>query len=575
MTRIVWVMMGGGLLSLAACGKDGGDQDDTMVDESGTDQGTDSGTDGGTDGGDDTGTDSDSGTTGGDSGTDDTGATSGTAPEACGNAVTLADGGHWLQEDLFGSTELVDLPHEQGPGVALGDFDGDGWLDALMTVGVERSLAFKNDGAGQLAPTDAFTVDGGVFPPANALATGDFDGDGDLDIVLSMARDHDDLVLFNDGAGAFTSVALPDSQNESMTPTVADFDGDGDLDLFLAGFTAWLDPRAVMDGEQVGDGQKLYHWEDGAFVDASSDLSPSVDVALTFQGAVLDYDADGDLDLYLANDYSQYVVISGMLANNGEGQLAEVQANCGLQGTIMGVTVGDANGDGLPDLFITDWGRVFLFINLGDGTFYEASAAQGIDPDAEESLVGWASVFVDIDGDADLDLATMFGPVIVGDAGTSTVPPEQPDTFFLNGGDAGFSEVSDGIGFNDMGIGRSVASGDLDRDGRPDLVVAGRVYLRSYLTRGGCDAGVTLLLDDEAMNRQGIGARVDAEIGGETLTRWMLPSTSFGASAAELHLGLGGAAQADRVTVTWLDGRTTVLTNVAAGTRALVTPSDD
>jgi len=513
----------------------------------------------------------DSGTTGvDDTGPDDTDTTGLAAPEACGNEVTLADGGRWLQEDLFGDTELTDLPNEQGPGVALGDFDGDGWLDALMTVGVERSLAFKNDGAGQLAPTDAFTVDGGEFPPANAVASADLNGDGYLDLVLSRAVGFDDLVLFNDGAGAFTSVALPDSQGESVTPTLADLDGDGDLDLFMGGFTAWLDPREVMDGEQVGDGLKLYHWEDGAFVDATSTLPAEVLTALTFHGAVLDYDADGDLDIYLGNDYSRYVVQSDLLVNNG-GSFELADCLCDLPGTIMGVTPGDANGDSLVDLYITDWAKDFLFINRGDGTFYEGGLAAGAEPDDDDSMVGWASAFVDIDGDTDLDLASMYGPVIVG---PSDVPAEQPDALLLSDDVGNYTDVSRAIGFNDDGIGRSIAVGDVDRDGKPDMVISGRVYLRSYLTRGGCDAGVTLLLDDEAMNRQGIGARVDAEVGDEVQTRWMLPSTTFGASAAEIYIGLGEATQADRVTVTWPDGRTTVLKDLPAGGRLIVNPPD-
>ena len=500
--------------------------------------------------------------------TDDTGEPP-TAPEACGNPVSFDDGGHWLQEDLFGATELVDLPNEQGPGVILGDFDGDGWLDAVMTVGVERSLAFKNDGTGQLQPTDAFTVDGGDFPSANSLASADLDGDGDLDIVLSRMRGVDDLVLLNDGAGAFTSTALPDSQGESVTPTVADLDSDGDLDLFMGGFVPWLDPREVMDGEQVGDGLKLYYQDSGAFVDATDRLPSEVLDALTFHGAVLDYDADGDLDIYLGNDYSRYVVQSDLLINNG-GTFEPADCLCDLPGTIMGVTPGDANGDSLVDLYITDWAKDFLFINRGDGSFYEGGLAMGAEPDNEDSMVGWASAFVDIDGDSDLDLASMYGPVIVGPA---DVPAEQPDALLLFE-DGSYTDVSDAVGFNDDGIGRSIAVGDLDRDGKPDLVISGRVYLRSFLTRGGCDAGITLNLDDGAMNRQGFGARVDAEVGGATLTRWMLPSTTFGASAAEIHLGLGGLTQAERVVVTWTDGRESVLTDVAAGTRAIVTPPD-
>ncbi len=561
-----------------AADTDGGTTDGGTTDGGTTDGGTTDGgtTDGGTtDGGTTDGGTTDGGTTDGgttDGGEDSAADTGGAEISACGQPVRLEDAGHWLQEDLYGDAELAELPNEQGPGVVLGDLDGDGWLDAVLAVGAEHSITFRNDGAGVLEVTEAFTVDGERFPSARSIAAGDIDGDGDLDLVLSRARGLDDLLLFNEGDGTFIGRPLQDSQGESVTPTLLDLDNDGDLDLFIAGFTQWLDPYEVQVGNQVGDGLKLYRWTGDAFVDATDLLDPDSLPALTYHGNVIDFDLDGDLDLYLGNDYGRYVVTSNMYANDG-GRFSQAGCACDLPGTIMGVAPGDPNGDGLPDLYITDWDRNFLLTNLGDGSFLNTALSTGADPESPDAVVGWASSFVDIDGDGDQDLATTYGPVIVNEDGVGGggVPAEQPDALLINDGEGNFTDASAALGFQDLGIGRSIAVGDLDRDGKPDLVVGGRVFMRAYYSRGGCPAGLSLSLDDGAGNRSGLGAHVVATVGERSQHYWLTPSTSFGSSAPELYIGLGGAAAADSLHVTWPDGATATLSDVAAG-RITVTP---
>jgi hypothetical protein len=121
------------------------------------------------------------------------------------------------------------------------------------------------------------------------------------------------------------------------------------------------------------------------------------------------------------------------------------------------------------------------------------------------------------------------------------------------------------------GRGRAVAAGDVDRDGVVDLVTTGKQFLRVWRGTGGC-GGVTVSLDDGSLNRQGVGARVDATVGGRTVTHWMLPSTTGSASAPEVYVGAGGRAFVERIVVTWPDGRTTSASDIPVGTRRTLTP---
>ena len=186
-------------------------------------------------------------------------------------------------------------------------------------------------------------------------------------------------------------------------------------------------------------------------------------------------------------------------------------------------------------------------------------------------MTSWGTSFVDVDLDRDLDLVVTFGRS--GEnfeaAGVPGVDgEEQPDVILLNDGDGTFTRARD-IGFDDPERTRAVAVGDLDRDGRPDLVTTGKHFLKVWKNEGGCDTGLTVRVDAGGRNRSGLGTRVEVDVGGRTTTQWMLPGVTGSSNAPELYFGLGGWPEADRVAVVWPDGGRDELSSVPAGTLAL------
>ena len=536
------------ILALSACSGDGKDSS-----TSATDADTDSDTDTDSDSDTDTDTDTDS-----DTDTD----TPGTECEDWSLDRTQ----EFTWEDLFGADPLDLLPNEQGPGVALGDLDNDGDLDAILAVGRGQSIGFRNE-AGELIRDDGMTVDGGAPPHANSVALADLDGDGDVDGVLARGLDFEDVILWNNGDATFTSETLPGSDGERISPALGDLDGDGRLDIFVAGFENFLDAAEVQAGTARGDGSSLYfQTAPGVFNDRSHEFPPGYVDALTYHGAFIDYDDDFDLDLYIANDFGNLITPNAMLENVGGGILvADDDCGCALASTAMGTSVGDLDNDLRPDLFITDWGFNYLLLNDGAGGFLQAQQVYDVDPDDKESEVGWGSQIADLNLDGYDDVAIAYGPVLP-DQNPDITSVTQGDAVMLGDGSGNLADVSAEVGFTHDGIGRSVAIGDLDRDGRPDIVVAGRVYLLVYLSQGGCPNGITLTLEDGTGNAHGIGASVEVDVGDHTYRRWLLPSGSFGQSATELYLGLGNETAADAVRITWPDGTSSELSDVPSGT---------
>lgn len=468
-----------------------------------------------------------------------------------------------LQEDYSGSElpSTFDTSHTL-QGIGVGDLDGDGWLDVLMAYG-GGAVGLRNDGAGRLVVDPTMDADGGPMPSAQAVALADLDSDGDLDAYLGRDRGYSGLILTNDGTGRFTTVDLPDSAQAAMTGAFADFDGDGDLDLYTGATVTDSDGQAILDGEVTrGDGDRLFiRGDDGTYTNETDARIPADSSwGWTFQGSPIDYDADGDLDLYLAHDWGAYILPNRLLNNDGTGHFTRVEdCYCELEMYAMSAAVGDANYDGLPDLYLTDIGGPNLLLNGGDGTFIDATVPLGADvPYSETSLTSWGSTFVDLDQDAWMDLAVTFGqlgqPEIVGEVqGTSGMVdgPVQYDVMLMGDRAGGFERPD--LGWADGDRKRAVAIGDLDRDGDPDLLTAGKYFLRQWRTDGGCGAGVRVLLTGMPGNPSAIGARVQVRIGERTVTQWALPSTTGSSNAPELYFGVGVAHQLDAIEVLWPD----------------------
>lgn len=452
------------------------------------------------------------------------------------------------------------------PGVAIGDLDGDGWLDVFLAF-AGGSLGLRNDGTGALVEAGGFTLDGGALPWGMSVALADIDGDGDLDAHLGRWR-APDLLLVNDGTGDFTARELVGSDGATFSSAFADADGDGDLDLFVAAGAVDMSFEQIRDGAQVGDPNLLYLRDDaGDYTLAEGALPADTLHGITFQGAWLDVEHDGDLDLYVANDGGPFLDPNHLLLNDGAAHFTEAAACfCDLSMFAMGAAVGDPDGNGFADLYITDVGSPNLLLSQGDGTFVDATLALGADITPEPtSMVSWGTSFTDLDADQDLDLVVTFGRSGENFVGAAEVDEswvdgdEQPDLVLLGGPDGRFTRAT-GLGFADPSRTRSMAVGDLDRDGRPDVVTAGKHFFKAWRASGGCGPGLTVALDAGPLDRHGLGARVTVEANGVATSQWMLPGGTGSSNAPELYFGLGGAAAADRVTVRWVDGTETVVT---------------
>ncbi|MFN7147498.1 MAG: CRTAC1 family protein, partial [Myxococcota bacterium] len=344
---------------------------------------------------------------------------------------------------------------------------------------------------------------------------------------------------------------------------------------FFARCAADPDYALITGGAGAGGGTGLYVQEDGALVDAGGRLPADLRDGFSFQGAWLDADGDEDLDVYLVNDFGAWIDPNALLRNQAGAFVQDAACGCELASSGMGAAVADFDENHVPDLFVTDIGSPTLLLGDGAGAWYDATLARKAEvPFAPDHQSAWGAAPIDLDLDGHVDVAATYGPIEfwyplldVGDAdgNVARASMEQRDVFLRNRGGVYFSEDATRVGFDDTRVGRSVAVGDLDRDGRPDLVTAGweltgEPFLRVSLAEGGCGTGVTLRGAAED-----VGARVETVVAGETRVGWLLPSTTFSQSAPELIVGLGGHETAERITVRWPGGAEESWADVDAG----------
>ncbi|HKB17074.1 MAG TPA: CRTAC1 family protein, partial [Planctomycetota bacterium] len=370
-----------------------------------------------------------------------------------------------------------------------------------------------------------------------------------------------------------------------------DFDLDGDLDLFVAnyldftiathrdctaanGIPVYCDPDAYGRVASV-----LYrNAGDGTFEDATEASGvgmPGKGLGVVFS----DLDLDGDGDLYVANDG----VENFLFRNDGCGRFDEdglvagvAFSERGFAQAGMGVTAGDADGDGLPDLFVTNLsGETNAYYrNLGPGGFLHRSQAAGL---GAPSLLdtGFGVEFADFDLDGDLDLLVVNGHVLDNAERVSDVlRSRQPHRLYRNDGGIFREATAEAIPREAAeGFGRGLAVGDLDGDGLPDAVIShcgGAPFLYRNVTGGGA-RGVTLRLAGTRSNRDAIGARVEARVGGRTLVREVVGGGSYlSHSDRTILLGLGSAPEASEVTVRWPSGAVQRIGPLPAGARVLL-----
>jgi hypothetical protein len=477
----------------------------------------------------------------------------------------------------FGTGEKY-MPENMGPGVAVLDYDGDGLLDVYFAQGVPLTGDEQDPTAVnrlfRQTPDGTFvdvTARAGVGDPGYGMGSsfGDYDRDGDLDLYVTNFGPN--VLYRNRGDGTFedvTPTAGPNCPLWSVSSGFFDPDGDGDLDLYVTnyldfafdnhkwcgvsqtGVRAYCHPdvyNAVPDCFYRNEG-------DGTFTEVSREVGivPTTDgVGLGVSFA--DLDGDGHQDIYVANDAQMNYLYLG----DGEGRFTEsaLLAGVGFNDTgaaesSMGVEIGDVDGDGLPEIFLThlDEQTNTLYRNLGGGLFTDVTQISGL---ASSSLawVGFGTVFFDYDNDHIIDNIELFDPVR---------SHAQPGQLFENSGKATFTDISTALGLTDKLVGRGAAAGDLDRDGDLDLVIAqndGRTLVLVNKTEGQ-EQSVAFRLEAAPSNPQGFGARLELSAGDHSQVRHARSSSGYlSQGPPETHFGLGAAQQVDELRVDWPVGR--------------------
>jgi len=493
-----------------------------------------------------------------------------------------ASGIHWSHS--AGKSPEKYLPETTGAGCAFLDHDNDGWMDIYLVNSGKcdffdpqspiRNALYRNNRDGTFTDvTEKAGVAGGGY--GMGVAVGDYDGDGSPDLLVTQ---YNGVILYhNNGDGTFTDVTrkagLP-TKGWASSAVWFDYDNDGKLDLFICRFVDFDKSKNKFCGNRE-TGERYYciprvydpmpNWlfhnnGDGTFTDVSNESGISKSFGKAWGVVACDINNDGWMDLFVAND----TVENFLFVNRGNGKFEELglQANVGYSAegrprSGMGVDSADYDQDGWMDLFVAnvDQEMYSLYHNNKNESFSDIALSNEIGA-STKLMSGWGLKFFDYDNDGDLDLILCNGhPDDKIDGRVDGVKYLEPMLLFRNNR-KGFTNVSAQSGpiFSRPIAGRGMALGDFDNDGAVDVLVAvnngSPILLKNNATARNHWLGVQLV--GTKANRDAVGARVTYLAGDLKRSRTKVGGGSYLSSHdPRMVLGLGNRTKLDWLEVKW------------------------
>ena len=513
--------------------------------------------------------------------------------------VTSAAGITWNLKALApGAKYLIET---MGGGGGFIDYNGDGRLDIYLVCYSQtpqparaaklKDVLYRNNGDGTFTDvTDTAGISNNMR--GTGLAVGDFNNDGWPDMYVTGYGSS--KLYRNNGNGTFTDVtgrARVDNNLWGTSSAFFDYDNDGFLDLYVCNYLTYDEtnlPCTLYDGKPYcliqnfkGSSSRLFHNNrDGTFTDVSEKARIANPRGKGLGVIALDYDNDGRIDVFQAND----AAANFLYHNNGDGTFSEValeadvafDPNGNARGG-MGVDAEDLDGDGYLEIFVANFSGQTnaLFHNERDGIFTETTNKLGLGT-VSIPMSGFGTRFFDYNNDGLVDLFVLnghpFEPI-------NKIFPEttftEPPFLFENTG-KGFREVAaeHGVSLKRFYSGRGLAIGDLDNDGDSDLLLMNvgepPVLLRN--DGGNRNHWIGIKLVGTKSNRDGIGATIIVTAQGRRRTKQRLGGASYcSASDPRLLFGLGAIAKIDEVEVRWPSGRISTLKNINANQYLTIT----
>ena len=527
-----------------------------------------------------------------------------------------------------GTTREKHFPTANGTGIALGDFDLDGWLDLYVPQ------SCRPDGVDEKPPNRYFRnrrfeqfEDCGPATGADVrgytagTAVGDIDADGFPDLYLTRLGPN--ILLRNNGDGTFSDRSKSSGTNGESWGTSAaflDYDEDGALDLYVDNYAKWdlawhaahdtcsNDRRPIPPDRRIkmycspneieparhflyrsrGDGTFEDRLKEAGIERTGSEKNPGGKGGRGQGVVTCDLNNDGRCDIYVANDQNHNFTF----INLGGGKFADVTEVCGAaddrEGKSqagMGVDAQDVDGDGLPELFVTNfyWENNTLYRNMTkdprDVSFYDASNASRAGLHSKP-YVKWGTSLEDLDGDGWPDILVVNGHVDDNlHEADQQEPYKQEAALWRNAGEGKFDRVTSGLSpfFETKRSARGAAFGDVDNDGMIDVAISAKdepVCLLRNTSRQAWEkpyAWIQLALVGTVANRDAIGARVEIHLAGRKLTRHVRGGRSYmSAHDPRLTIGLGDAKAVEKVVVYWPGGKAQTLEKPAINQAHLV-----